>query len=124
MAYRPVAAIVRFYQGEWLARLPHRTGWRHLFAGGVTPVAKPRRRDPFRIQAFAAAVWTNCGPTCQRFVDTCRRRATAGHTLAARRESWPAQDRVLQHGDSVTLRESTPRPKWLRTWLDVLASPQ
>jgi glutathionylspermidine synthase len=37
----PLAAIVRFYQGEWLARLPARCGWRFLFSGGRTPVANP-----------------------------------------------------------------------------------
>jgi hypothetical protein len=32
---------VRFYQGEWLARLPRRTGWERLFRGGWTPVVNP-----------------------------------------------------------------------------------
>ena len=37
----PVSAVVRFYQGEWLARLPRRNGWRHLLRGGRTPVCNP-----------------------------------------------------------------------------------
>jgi glutathionylspermidine synthase len=36
-----LGAIVRFYQGEWLARLPRRTGWELLLAGGQTPVTNP-----------------------------------------------------------------------------------
>ena len=34
-----VGAIVRFYQAEWLPRLPRCTGWRHFFSGGRTPVS-------------------------------------------------------------------------------------
>jgi glutathionylspermidine synthase len=37
----PLSALVRFYQGEWLPRLPRRSGWRHFFRGGRTPVANP-----------------------------------------------------------------------------------
>jgi glutathionylspermidine synthase len=36
-----VDAIVRFYQAEWLARLPRSSGWRGFFSGGSTPVANP-----------------------------------------------------------------------------------
>jgi glutathionylspermidine synthase len=38
---KQVHAIVRFYQGEWLTRLPRRCGWRYLVRGGRTPVANP-----------------------------------------------------------------------------------
>ena len=38
---RPLAAVVRFYQGEWLARLPRNVGWECLFVGGRTPVTNP-----------------------------------------------------------------------------------
>jgi glutathionylspermidine synthase len=37
----PLSAIVRFYQAEWLARLPRRLGWERLFSGGRTPVTNP-----------------------------------------------------------------------------------
>jgi hypothetical protein len=37
----PAAAVVRFYQAEWLARMPRRTGWERLFSGGRTPVTNP-----------------------------------------------------------------------------------
>jgi glutathionylspermidine synthase len=38
---RPVGAIVRFYQVEWLSQLPRRSEWRLLLAGGRTPVSNP-----------------------------------------------------------------------------------
>ena len=34
-------AIVRFFQGEWLTRLPAAAGWRNFFHGGGTPVCNP-----------------------------------------------------------------------------------
>jgi glutathionylspermidine synthase len=37
----PLDTVVRFYQAEWLPRLPEETGWRHFFRGGKTPVANP-----------------------------------------------------------------------------------
>lgn len=36
-----VDAVVRFYQGEWLAKLPKSTGWEHLFTSNETPVTNP-----------------------------------------------------------------------------------
>jgi glutathionylspermidine synthase len=38
---RPVSAIVRFYQVEWLSALPKRTGWRELLTQSATPVINP-----------------------------------------------------------------------------------
>jgi len=37
----PLDLIVRFYQAEWLPKLPADSGWRHFFRGGKTPVANP-----------------------------------------------------------------------------------
>jgi hypothetical protein len=37
----PVGAVVRFYQGEWLARFPQSLGWSNYFIGGATPVTNP-----------------------------------------------------------------------------------
>ena len=36
-----LAAVVRFYQGEWLARLPQQLGWSHFFREGRTPITNP-----------------------------------------------------------------------------------
>jgi glutathionylspermidine synthase len=36
-----VGAVVRFYQAEWLTRLPRATGWENLLVGGCTPVCNP-----------------------------------------------------------------------------------
>ena len=39
--HRPLDALVRFYQGEWLVRWPRRQGWPAFFRGGRTPVCNP-----------------------------------------------------------------------------------
>jgi hypothetical protein len=36
-----LSAVIRFYQAEWLARLPRRCRWFPLVAGGTTPVTNP-----------------------------------------------------------------------------------
>jgi glutathionylspermidine synthase len=36
-----VDVVVRFFQGEWLTRLPAASGWRRFFRGGRTPVCNP-----------------------------------------------------------------------------------
>jgi hypothetical protein len=33
--------VIRFFQGEWLGRLPATAGWRHFFRGGWAPVCNP-----------------------------------------------------------------------------------
>src|SRR5688572_916494 len=38
---RPLGAIVRFYQAEWLPQLPRRSQWQLLLTGGKTPVTNP-----------------------------------------------------------------------------------
>lgn len=37
----PLAFLVRFFQAEWLPRLPRTTAWQPLFSDGRTPVANP-----------------------------------------------------------------------------------
>ncbi len=37
----PLDLIVRFFPADWLAGLPARTGWPHLYAGSHTPISNP-----------------------------------------------------------------------------------
>jgi glutathionylspermidine synthase len=34
-------ALIRFFPAEWLPNLPRRSGWKHFFRGGRTPVSNP-----------------------------------------------------------------------------------
>ena len=40
-ALEPLAAVVRFFPGEWLSNLPARCGWWHFFAQAHTPLSNP-----------------------------------------------------------------------------------
>jgi hypothetical protein len=44
----PLDAIVKFYQAEWMSRLPEKCGWKYFYRGGKTPVANPARAVHFR----------------------------------------------------------------------------
>jgi glutathionylspermidine synthase len=61
----PLDAIVRFYQAEWLSRLPENIGWKHIFRGGRTRVANPAlavisesKRFPLTWERLSAALPT------------------------------------------------------------------
>jgi hypothetical protein len=41
VAAAPADVVFRFFQGEWLERLPLRLDWRRYFRGGRTPVCNP-----------------------------------------------------------------------------------
>jgi hypothetical protein len=120
----PVAAIVRFYQGEWLSRLRHRAGWRYLFVGGVTPVANPgvailgeSKRLPLLWNELKVRVpaWRNYLPETRDPRDAPWRRDD---------DAWLVKTAFCNTGDSVTLREFTPKRRWARTVLDVLVNPR
>jgi len=68
-----IGAIVRFFQIEWLCRLPRKTGWKDLLKAGATPVTNPTvsaisesKRFPLTLNdpsAFPA--WQQLVPECR-----------------------------------------------------------
>jgi hypothetical protein len=69
-----VDAIVRFYQGEWLARLPDRCNWKPLLFGGKTLVINPgiallseSKRFPLAWRRLSTdmSTWTSLMPDCR-----------------------------------------------------------
>jgi hypothetical protein len=119
----PVAAIVRFYQGEWLARLPRRAGRRHLFVGGKTPVANPgvailseSKRLPL--------LWDELGVRCpiwQRLLPETRDPRQVPWT---RDEGWLLKTAFCNTGDSVTALGLLPKKTWRKRRLDVWLNPR
>jgi Glutathionylspermidine synthase preATP-grasp len=79
-----IDAVIRFFQAEWLAKLPTRTGWRELFRGGATRVSNPlesviseSKRLPLSFASLNAAsdTWRELFPACRepREIDVAAR---------------------------------------------------
>lgn len=112
----PLDAIVRFYQAEWLARLPRGVAWEPLFTGGRTPVANPgvaalseSKRLPIAWGALSTPV-----PTWQRLAPESRDPADAPWRTD---EGWVLKHAYSNTGDTVSMRSAmTPRAWALLPW--------
>jgi len=107
-----VDAIVRFYQAEWLARLPRRH-WSPLFVGGQTPVANPgiaalteSKRLPLVWDALGTAVptWRQLLPET-RPIEAVPWRSDGG---------WLIKSAYSNTGDTVSIREAMSKTAWAR----------
>jgi glutathionylspermidine synthase len=108
-----VSAIVRFYQAEWLARLPRRSAWRPLFAGGRTRVANPgvaalseSKRLPLIWDRLRTRV-----PTWRRLLPETRSLRAAPWS---RDEHWVIKSAYSNTGDSVLVRSAMTAAAWRR----------
>lgn len=117
---RPLSAVVRFYQGEWLASQPRRSGWTNYFAGGTTPVANPGLAVLTESKRFPL-VWDHlCTPMTAW-------RALLPETRDPRSAPWRTDDRWLlktaycNTGDTVSTRDWCGAKAWrmarLGAWL-------
>jgi glutathionylspermidine synthase len=110
----PLAALVRFYQGEWLASLPRRCGWRCFFRGGRTPVANPGLAVIAESKRFPL-LWDRLStplPHWRRLLpDTCDPRQAPWRTD----DAWLVKSALSNTGDDVCIRELLPAREWRRT---------
>ena len=120
----PLGAVVRFYQGEWLANLPERTGWRKLFAGAETPVANPgsallteSKRLPLIFDDLPDSISTSA---CRRFFPETRDPRDVNWEDDA---AWLLKTAFCNTGDTVAIRELLPASKWNEVVRDVRRSP-
>ncbi|MDB6023562.1 MAG: hypothetical protein JWQ04_3419 [Pedosphaera sp.] len=118
----PLTAIVKFYQAEWLARLPEKCGWRYFFRGGKTCVANPALAVISESKRFPL-VWEKLStplPTWRALLPETRdpRNAPWSHD-----DGWLVKTAMCNTGDSVSIRELMEPARWLRTRLAVRLSP-
>jgi glutathionylspermidine synthase len=118
-----IDAIVRFYQGEWLAKLPSSCGWKWLFLGGKTPVSNSApalltesKRFPLTWDMLSSKMnrWKVLLPECRDPREGC-------HTLG---DSWVLKASYSNTGDDVHMRESTDRETWGRLCRSVERHPE
>jgi glutathionylspermidine synthase len=119
----PVHGIVRFYQAEWLSRLPPSTRWSHFFRGGITPVANAAPAIISESKRFPL-LWRQLSCPMSTW------RALLPDTRDPRQSSWKQDSQwvlktaMCNTGDSVTLPERLSPKSRLRTRLALALSPR
>jgi hypothetical protein len=119
----PVDAIVRFYQAEWLSRLPASTGWRKLFRDGNTPVANPAVAVMSESKRFPL-VWDKLSsplPAWRALLPETRDPRDAPWVSD---ENWLVKAAMCNTGDSITVRQWLAPVDWLRARVAVTFAPQ
>jgi glutathionylspermidine synthase len=119
----PVGGIIRFYQAEWLARLPRAMGWAHCFRGGKTPVANSAPAIISESKRFPL-VWDELSSPMSTWRELLPETRDPREVSWARDPRWLLKTAFCNTGDSVTLPERLPRKSWRRTRLAVGLSPR
>jgi glutathionylspermidine synthase len=109
----PLDAIVRFYQGEWLLKLPSASGWKQLFTLGKTLVTNPgysllteSKRFPLiwdyletKMTCWRSLLPESCSPQDNRWQSTADK-------------SWVLKEAFSNTGDSIHVREAVSARSW------------
>lgn len=104
-------AIVRFYQAEWLARLPKRLGWSRLFADGCVPVCNPGTALLIESKRFPL-LWDSLRtrlPTWRRLLPETRDPREVNWESDP---SWLLKAAFCNNGDEVSIRGSLELLQW------------
>jgi hypothetical protein len=110
---RQFDALVRFYQGEWLARWPVGQGWPKFFRAGRTPVCNPGTAILLESKRFPL-VWGRLGmelPTWRRLLPSTRDPVKVAW---GPRPGWVLKTALCNTGDTVALGDDTDRRAWRR----------
>jgi len=115
-------AVVRFYQGEWLARLPSRCGWKNFFRGGRTPVGNPGLAVISESKRFPLVWQRLAGPmrTWRRLLPESRAPREAPWQTD---DGWLVKSAMSNTGDAVCIRELMSPPDWRRARREVWLHP-
>jgi glutathionylspermidine synthase len=108
-----VSAIVRFYQVEWLARLPRSIAWRPFFVGARTPVTNPGTAALTESKRWPL-VWDQLDvqvPTWRRLLPETRALADAPW---AHDDGWVIKAAYSNTGDTVSIRDAMSSAAWRR----------
>jgi glutathionylspermidine synthase len=117
-AYQPLAAMVRFFQAEWLTSLPSHSDWRNFFRGGQTPVANPGIAVITESKRFPLT-WPHLKSPMATW------RSLLPDTRAPRDAPWRSDDGWLlktalcNTGDTVSIRSRMSSAQWRRVEWDV-----
>jgi glutathionylspermidine synthase len=119
----PLDAIIRFYQGEWIASLSTSYEWSHFFVDGVTPIGNPgvaiipeSKRFPLVWDSLSTplSAWKNFLP------ETHDPRTVAWESD----NDWILKTAYCNTGDTVSIRPLMKEDQWKKISRDVLRNPQ
>ena len=108
---RRAGALVRFYQGEWLARLPGRCGWRHFFRGGKTPVANPGISVVSESKRLPL-IWSKLKTTLPAWNRLLPETRETREVNWQKDESWILKTAMCNTGDDVIMRPMADARRW------------
>lgn len=118
----PVNLIVKFYQAEWLARLPRKFGWEQFFRRGKTPVVNPPLAVISESKRFPL-VWDQLStrmPTWRVLLPETRDTRDAPWSSD---ETWLLKTAMCNNGDTVCVRNLMSPKTWFRVRISVQLSP-
>jgi hypothetical protein len=110
---KPVDAIVRFFQVEWLARTPRTITWTPLFVDGRTPVVNPGVAALSESKRLPL-VWDELQSplvTWRRLLPETRSLAEAPWSTD---DGWLIKSAYSNTGDTVSIRSTMEPLKWAR----------
>lgn len=109
----PVAAVVRFYQSEWLAELSRPVDCTSMFVGGKTPVSNPGVAALSESKRLPL-VWDRIGadlPTWRRLLPETRSLSDAPWQ---KDDGWLIKSAYSNTGDTVSMRDALSLSEWRR----------
>jgi glutathionylspermidine synthase len=119
----PVDLIVKFYQAEWLARLPRKFDWERFFRGGKTPVANPPLAVISESKRFPL-IWNRLSarmPTWRSLLPETRHPRDAPWLSD---ETWLLKTAMCNNGDTVCIRNLMSPKAGIRVRMSVQLSPR
>jgi hypothetical protein len=118
----PVDVIVKFYQAEWISRLPQKCGWVNFFCGGKTPVANPANAVISESKRFPL-VWDRLVTKLPTWRELLPETRDPREFEWSRSDEWLAKSAMCNNGDTVTARDLMRPADWLRARIAVRLRP-
>jgi glutathionylspermidine synthase len=109
-----LAAVVRFYQAEWLVRLKGSCDWRRFIRGGRTPVANPGLSAITESKRFPL-LWERLStplPTWRALLPETR---DPRHAPWEPDDGWLLKTAMCNTGETVSIRDLLAARDWRRT---------
>lgn len=118
----PVDLIVKFYQAEWLARLPRKFGWEKLFRCGKTRVANPPLAVISESKRFPL-IWDRLSTRMSTWRTLLPETRDSRDAPWSSDESWLLKTAMCNNGDTVCARNLISPRTWFRARMSVQLSP-